>query len=184
LEENPVNKKMLAMIIAGGSLAIAALALPRTMAQPSPGSRSVVNAPVRFQPQFTPIDQLAQAQPAPVPPPAQVQQIPIGELRQTNSIAISGQVGSIVGNDFTLEDSSGQIIVDAGPRWYREINLNEGEQVTVTGKVSPKSGEFDAFSIRRADGSVIDIRPEEGPPPWSGGARRGSAGGLPGSPRR
>jgi uncharacterized protein YdeI (BOF family) len=181
LEENSVNKKMLAMIITGGSLAIATLALPRSVAQPSSGSRSVVNAPVRFQPQFTPIDQLTQAQP--VPSPAQAQQIPIGELRQINSIAISGQVGSIVGNDFTLEDSSGQIIVDAGPRWYREINLNEGEQVTVTGKVSPKSGEFNAFSIRRADGSVIDIRPAEGPPPWSGRARRGSAEGSPESPR-
>jgi uncharacterized protein YdeI (BOF family) len=84
-----------------------------------------------------------------------------------NRLAISGRIISVVGNDFTLDDGTGQIIVDAGPHWYRKIMLNPGEQVTVTGKLNDKSGEFDAFSIQRADDSVIDIRPAEGPPPWA-----------------
>lgn len=35
-----------------------------------------------------------------------------------------------------------------------------------------RKGELDAFSITRTDGSVIDIRPGEGPPPWAGGSNR------------
>lgn len=107
--------------------------------------------------------------------PAQAQSTTrIGELQlsRARGTTISGEVVSVVSNDFTLRDNSGEIIVDAGPRWWREINLEPGEQVTVRGEVSKKSGEFDAFSITRANGSVIEIRPAEGPPPWSGKARR------------
>jgi hypothetical protein len=103
----------------------------------------------------------------------------IEQLQRENSTTISGQVGSIVGNNFTLNDGSGQIIVDAGPRWWQQIDLSSGEQVTVTGEVG-RSGEFDAFSITRDDGSVIDIRSPQGPPPWAGGPDRGKP---PGSPR-
>jgi len=100
---------------------------------------------------------------------AQAQNITkIGDLQQPKGTTISGEVVSVVGNNFTLRDGSGEIIVDAGPRWWREINLKPGEKVTVTGEVSKKSGEFDAFSITRANGSTIEIRPAEGPPPWAG----------------
>lgn len=96
----------------------------------------------------------------------------IGDLQRTRGITISGEVVSVVGNDFTLSDGSGEIIVDAGPRWWREINIKPGEKVTVVGEVSGKSGEFDAYSITRANGTTIDIRPAGGPPPWSGKARK------------
>lgn len=97
----------------------------------------------------------------------------IGDLQQrARGTTISGKVVSVFGNDFTLSDGSGEIIVDAGPRWWREINLKPGEQVSVIGEVSKKSGEFDAFSITRANGSTIEIRPADGPPPWSGKARK------------
>jgi len=112
---------------------------------------------------------------APIVPASAQAQNPtrINDLQQrARGTTISGEVKSVVGNDFTLTDNSGEIIVDAGPRWWREINLKPGEEVTVTGEVSKKSGEFDAFSITRADGSTIEIRPAEGPPPWSGKARR------------
>jgi hypothetical protein len=46
-----------------------------------------------------------------------VAQTQIGDLQQNRGITISGQVGSVVGNDFTLSDGTGEIIVDAGPRW-------------------------------------------------------------------
>ncbi|AFY89908.1 NirD/YgiW/YdeI family stress tolerance protein [Chroococcidiopsis thermalis] len=93
----------------------------------------------------------------------------IGDLQQrARGTVISGEVVSVVGNDFTLRDGSGEIIVDAGPRWWREINLKPGEEVSVRGEIGKKSGEFDAFSITRANGSTIEIRPAEGPPPWAG----------------
>jgi hypothetical protein len=97
----------------------------------------------------------------------------IEELQQrSRGITVSGEVRSVVGNDFVLDDGSGEIIVDAGPRWWREIDIEPGEQVTVTGEMSKKSGEFDAFSITRADGSTIEIRPADGPPPWAGEPNR------------
>ncbi|NMG09735.1 DNA-binding protein [Brasilonema sp. UFV-L1] len=102
----------------------------------------------------------------------------ISDLRQrANGITVSGRVTQTVGNDFILNDGTGQLIVDAGPRWWREINLKSGEQITVTGELG-RGGELDAFSITRADGSVIDIRPPQGPPPWAGGSK-GDSGGRP-----
>jgi hypothetical protein len=94
----------------------------------------------------------------------------IGELQQLSpGVTVSGEVTSVVGNDFVLRDNTGEIIVDAGPTWWQQIDIEPGEQVTVTGEVSEKSRELDAFSITRSDSSRIDIRPADGPPPWSGG---------------
>lgn len=96
----------------------------------------------------------------------------IRDLQQAQpGITVSGRVTQVVGNDFLLDDGTGQIIVDAGPRWWKPISLTPGEQVTVRGEME-RSGEFDAFSITRANGSVINIRPAEGPPPWAGGPHR------------
>jgi hypothetical protein len=99
-------------------------------------------------------------------------QVQIRDLQQrAPGIQISGKVISVVGNDFILDDDSGQIIVDAGPRWWQPLNLTVGEQITVTGEIE-RSGEFDAFSITRSNGTVINIRPAAGPPPWAGGPNR------------
>ncbi|MBE9189123.1 DNA-binding protein [Gloeocapsopsis crepidinum LEGE 06123] len=96
----------------------------------------------------------------------------ISDLQQRPpGTTISGRVTSVVGNDFILEDGSGQIIVDAGPRWWQQINLSPEEEVTVNGELG-RGGEFDAFSITRANGSVIQIRPAQGSPPWAGGPNR------------
>jgi uncharacterized protein YdeI (BOF family) len=102
---------------------------------------------------------------------SQTQITRIADLQRPRSITISGRVRSMAGNDFVLEDGTGQIIVHSGPRRWREVNLTPGEQVTITGELS-KSGKFDAFSIRRANGSVIEIRSPEGPPPWAGNPNR------------
>jgi hypothetical protein len=96
----------------------------------------------------------------------------IGDLQRSNGLTIAGRVVSVVGNSFTLEDGSGQIIVDAGPRWWQPVTLAPGERVTVVGELG-RSGEFDAFSITRANGSIVKIRSPQGPPPWAGSANRG-----------
>jgi hypothetical protein len=99
-------------------------------------------------------------------------QTSIEELQQRPAgTTISGEIVSVVGNNFLLDDGTGQIIVDAGPRWWQEINLSPGEEVTVTGELG-KGGEMDAYSITRNDGSTIEIRSSEGPPPWAGGGNR------------
>jgi uncharacterized protein YdeI (BOF family) len=89
--------------------------------------------------------------------------------RNDTSITIAGVVRSVVGNEFILDDGTGQLIVDAGPRWYQEINLSQGEQVTVAGEYDDY--DFDAYRITRENGEVITIRDGSGPPPWAGGRR-------------
>ncbi|MBJ7899828.1 MAG: NirD/YgiW/YdeI family stress tolerance protein [Cyanobacteria bacterium RI_101] len=91
---------------------------------------------------------------------------PIGSLANTQGVTLVGAVGNVVGNDFILKDESGAIIVDAGPRWWRPLNLTPGERVTVIGEYD--QGEFDAFTIIRANGEAIQIRPAQGKPPWAG----------------
>jgi Bacterial OB fold (BOF) protein len=109
-----------------------------------------------------------------IPVFVQAQTTRIEQLQQrSRGTTISGEVVSVVGNDFILSDGSGEIIVDAGPTWWHNIDVKPGEQVTVIGEVSKKSNEFDAFSITRGDGSTIDIRPADGPPPWARGHHRG-----------
>lgn len=63
-----------------------------------------------------------------------IAQTPIRELQRNSGVTISGTVKSVVGNEFTLNDGTGEIIVDPGPRWWKEINLTPGEQVTVVGE--------------------------------------------------
>jgi hypothetical protein len=92
---------------------------------------------------------------------------PIGELRRSDSATVSGEVASVVGNEFILTDGTGEIIVDAGPRWWHEVNLVPGERVTVVGEYDDY--DFDAYSITRSNGEVIKIRNGPGRPPWAGG---------------
>ncbi|MEG3954639.1 DNA-binding protein [Microcoleus sp. herbarium2] len=94
----------------------------------------------------------------------------IGDLPALKTgITISGKVvgfGEADENEWILNDGSGQVRVDAGPRRWRNINLSEGETITVVGEMD--DGEFDAFSITLSNGSIINIRSPQGPPPWAG----------------
>ncbi len=101
--------------------------------------------------------------------PATRAQVPIRDLQRNPGVNIEGIIRSVVGNDFILDDGTGQIIVDAGPVWYHQLDLQEGERVTVVGEYDDY--DFDAYTITRNDGEVIRIRNSEGPPPWSGGRR-------------
>lgn len=102
--------------------------------------------------------------------PTALAQTSIRDLHRHSGITLSGVVRSVVGNEFILDDGTGQIIVDAGPRWYRSITLRQGERVTVTGEYDDY--DFDAFAITRHNGEVIQIRAAGGPPPWAGGPGR------------
>jgi len=97
----------------------------------------------------------------------------IGELSEVRAgITISGKVvgfGESDENEWILDDGSGTIVVDAGPRSWRNINVSKGETITVVGEMD--DGEFDAFSVTLSNGSVINIRSPQGPPPWSGKKR-------------
>lgn len=97
-------------------------------------------------------------------------QTPIGDLQQTDSLTIAGEIQSVVGNEFILSDGTGEIIVDAGPRWYHQLDLRAGEQVVATGAYD--DDDFDAYTLTRSNGEVIVIRPAQGPPPWAGGPDR------------
>lgn len=97
-------------------------------------------------------------------------QTAIRDLRRVSDLTINGEIRSIVGNEFILDDGTGQIIVDAGPRWYHQLNLRQGERVTIVGEYDDY--DFDAFSITRSNGEVIRIRQAGGPPPWAGGRHR------------
>lgn len=98
-------------------------------------------------------------------------QTSIRDLQRTPGLTIAGEIRSIVGNEFILDDGTGQIIVDAGPLWYHQLDLNQGEQVTVVGVYDDY--DFDAFMITRSNGEEIRIREEGGPPPWADGRRGG-----------
>ena len=100
-------------------------------------------------------------------------QTPISELQSNPGLTISGEIRCIVGNEFILDDGTGQIIVDGGPLWYHQLDLRQGEQVTVVGEYDDY--DFDAFMITRSNGEEIVIRKAGGPPPWAGG--RGGRGG-------
>jgi len=99
-----------------------------------------------------------------------IAQTPIRSLRYGTETTITGTVRSVVGNEFILDDGTGQIIVDAGPRWYQPISIQEGERLSVIGEYDDY--DFDAYRITRSNGAVIVIRDGSGPPPWAGGRDR------------
>ncbi|MBE9215433.1 NirD/YgiW/YdeI family stress tolerance protein [Plectonema cf. radiosum LEGE 06105] len=105
--------------------------------------------------------------------PQVLAQTNIGDLQRNSGMTISGTIKSVVGNEFILDDGTGQVIVDTAPRWWQKFNFNAGERVTVVGEYDDE--DFDAFKITRSDGSVINIRNGLGRPPWAGGNPQGGS---------
>jgi uncharacterized protein YdeI (BOF family) len=88
-------------------------------------------------------------------------------------VTISGTVQSVDGNEYMVSDATGNITVEAGPRWYKAVDLTVGQNISVTGEVDTgkdgtKPAVIEAFSIT-IDGSVITVREGPGKPPWAGG---------------
>jgi hypothetical protein len=101
--------------------------------------------------------------------PARALDTPIGQLDQYRDITISGTVSGVWGNDFVLEDPSGKVLVHAGPHWYHDVGVKEGDRLTVTGRVDGPN--FEARTITWDDGRSFTVRPADGPPPWGGKER-------------
>jgi RNase P/RNase MRP subunit p29 len=83
---------------------------------------------------------------------------------------VDGTVGDVFGNSFVVENEAGAVLVDAGPAWYRAVDIQGGEQLSAIGRIEDRA--MEAILIVRAGGQVERLRPTSGPPPWSG-KRRG-----------
>lgn len=90
---------------------------------------------------------------------------------------ITGTVGKIDGNRFTIETDKGPLLVTTGPKRHHRLDIKAGEKISVTGEAGAL--DFDAFEVKRADGQTIEIRPAEGPPPWVTANWRGQGKGPP-----
>ncbi|MEG4225185.1 NirD/YgiW/YdeI family stress tolerance protein [Microcoleus sp. N9_B2] len=80
---------------------------------------------------------------------------------------ISGKIvgfGDADDNEWIIDDGSGRIRIDVGPRRWRDINVSKGETIRVVGEMD--DDEFNAFSITRSNGSLINIRSPQGREPW------------------
>jgi uncharacterized protein YdeI (BOF family) len=92
---------------------------------------------------------------------------------------LTGVVGSVGDNEFTLTDGTGTIAFECGPSWYKKVDLAAGAEVTVTGeidkgKTGTNAAELDAFSVTKPDGSTVEIRKGPGKPPWAGARGKGA----------
>lgn len=88
-------------------------------------------------------------------------------------IRISGRVirfGERDENEWIVEANGRRYRVDAGPRWWRNLPVSVGDQLTVEGELD--DGELDAFWVQLANGETVQLRGRSGPPPWSGGRHR------------
>lgn len=107
---------------------------------------------------------------------------------QANPAAFYDQIVTLNGtlsvyvdeNEFLLDDGTGQIVVDPGPPWYREIMIAQGTRISVTGQIdwigapgNRRGVDLDACEIVTPS-ETIAIRDcaFDGPPPWAGGPDR------------
>lgn len=88
-------------------------------------------------------------------PSVVIAQTQIGELQRIHNATISGTILQISGDDFILDDGTGQIMVEAESRPIQQANLASAEEVTVVGVFD--DNEFDAHSITRSNGEVIYV---------------------------
>ena len=127
---------------------------------------------------------LAGAAIAQAPPPADRGQpqavmlltpVPIARLQAGGPVAVKGSVAEIYGNKFILQDDTGRMLVDLGPRGEAGDAVTKGEQLMVQGGfdrgfiaaqvVSHSDGRNEAFGPPRPPGPRADRGPGRRPPP-------------------
>jgi len=104
----------------------------------------------------------------------------IGEV-----VTVSGTLSQVKGNTFILEDGRDAILVDCGPPWFHEIQIDDGKEIEVKGQVSyagppwlqseTSQLELDACIIKYGDTEILvrDCDFDQ-PPAWAGGPFRHS----------
>ena len=105
------------------------------------------------------------------------QTVSIDQLGNSAGMNIQGEVSDVFGNRFVLDDGTGRVLVETGPERGQEYDIRAGERLTVYGE--PDGDGFDAFRIVREDGSEIEVRSADGPPPWANAERRPASDGAP-----
>ena len=107
--------------------------------------------------------------PPPAVSPAQPQAVmlitpmAIAKLQPSDVVAVRGSVAEIYGNKFILEDDSGRMLVDLGPRGDERVVVAKGEQVSVQGRFD--RGFVAAQVLSRADGRSEAFGAPPPPPP-------------------
>lgn len=83
----------------------------------------------------------------------------IEDLRQEETVTISGEVTEIVDddddNEWVVTDDTGSVVVDAGSLWEQAVDVSVGDLLTVVGQLD--EDEFDAFTVILPDGTEIEI---------------------------
>jgi uncharacterized protein YdeI (BOF family) len=116
--------------------------------------------------------------------PTTIAEILVNPVRD-QMVTLTGVITQIIeGNEFTLDDGSGTILVDGGPAWFHTLNLSTGQTVTITGEVDlgkPASDstktEIGLFSFT-SDGHTTTVRESTGRPAWAGARGNGQGRGT------
>lgn len=103
--------------------------------------------------------------------------VAIERLQAGTIVAVKGSVAEIYGNKFILQDDSGRMLVELGPRGEGGDVVTKGEQVAVQGQFD--RGFIVAQLVSHADGRNQAFGP---PPPPPREADRGPGRGLPPAP--
>lgn len=88
----------------------------------------------------------------------------IGQMKADTMVAAKGKVAELFGNKFVLDDGSGRVLVDTGPRGDRAPFADKDETVTVQGHFD--RGQIHAQFLVRANGEIVAFgppRPPHGP---------------------
>lgn len=89
-------------------------------------------------------------------------------LPERGDVTVQGTVGEVWGHRFVLEDEAGSVLVEIAPRWYHDFRVETGESLRVDGRIQDDA--IAAYRVHR-DGQTVEVRPEDGPPPWARGRR-------------
>jgi hypothetical protein len=94
--------------------------------------------------------------------------VAIGKLQASDVVAVKGSVAEIFGNKFILQDDSGRMLVDLGPRG--EARGEDGGAVVTKGEQVAVQGRFDrgfiaAQVLSHADGRNQAFGPPAPPHP-------------------
>jgi hypothetical protein len=88
------------------------------------------------------------------------------------AVTLQGRILVLRPNWFLLRDSTGSVLLETCPVWYRWLPLRPGEQVCVQGELAPRGcwhmgrPVFIVHRLQRENGVRMSLRDSEGMPPW------------------